>query len=225
MNHHPRLTEQRSQDRRFGRRGLLALAVIVSVVWLATLYLESGMQASALWSSATRGGTSESDRLLFGDPDDTVASEPLDESVYLPYEVKGWRMAGPQPVPGAESVAVECWLNPQDDERNLVTPLVIYVQAHRYPGVADAELGLLMKRYSEGAGDTNIAGVQAKTGRTGDFGSVVIAWTEPDVLYYVDATFTHYVPEHSVAEEILKAAAEEVASAVALYRAAQGGAQ
>lgn len=218
----PRLSHGRAQ-RNYLR--LIAVACVMGAfgLWLTTLVLESDVTITGVRDSLAGDDMSASDDLLnFDKP--IVVSEPMDATPYLPGELKGWRLDGPQPVPSEQDKAVEAYYNPETDERNLVTPLVVYAQVRKVDGAVEARVADWLSRYPNMQATIDIGGVPASIGTSEDGRSMTIVWSEPGILLYVDASFTHFLPPNDSAV-ILREAVEEVSSAVVAHRRAKGALQ
>lgn len=70
-------------------------------------------------------------------------------------------------------------------------------------------------RYPVGRSQAVIAGTTTEVGHTEDLRIYFVGWSEGDLVYTVEATYTHSVPAvQSEALRILKGAAEEVAGLI-----------
>jgi hypothetical protein len=214
--------------RRGGRVTWPAVSKLVLVslcaLWLVTFAAE--VMASKDWRSSTSqspGGTQSSDELLQL-PDLSAESSGAALTV-LPSTVPGWIVQGIQPVPGSNGGVVEGNYTPQDEERSLAMPLVVYVQVigASGAGVSGAD-ELLARRYTEDQREYEIEGVAVRAGRSADGGSYFITWGKDGSVFGVDATFRYRIPASGGAP-VIKKSAEEIAAAVINHRPGQGGSE
>ncbi len=188
---------------------LLALALLF---WAASLAWEIRSESESA-SPAVHEGAEEpdSDDLLAQDAESGVP--PVSPSDYLPVVVKGWTVNGVQAAPGSDSGVVEGHYVPRDEERSLVTPLVVYAQVDVSNGGADHIGRALGTRYTESIERFTLDGYQVSAGASPDGWSYFIGWTSGDKVYGVDATFRFRVPATG-GRSVLRSAAEEMARAV-----------
>ena len=195
------------------------ILLLAATAWLVTLLIESGDE-QASFSQAARAllaGRDEaaSDVLLeldTGEPE----TERLVGGDLVPVLLDGWVVQGPQSVPGSAGAEVETFYNPADDERKIDTPLMVYVRVSKAESVqsaADQPVRRADERYAAGRAASVIDGVAVEVGHTEDFRFYYIGWAQDDLVYTVEAAYTHFVPQVR-AREILVPAAEEIAGAV-----------
>lgn len=215
---------RRSRIRRITRRGAASLLLFATLVWIGTLAWESrsGESLSALVASIGANRNASDDSVFDIDDDKTIKKAP--PSTYLPASVDGWTVQGIQVVPGSNGGLIEGSYYPQDDERNLVTPLIVYAQAAAVGGQEAGFVDRALKtRYTAGREDHRLGGVMVSTGSSPDRWSYYIGWTKGGKAYGVDATFRYRLPAGH--QDRLRGAAEEIAKAIMKHKPGQGGAE
>lgn len=212
----------RSSVRRIVRVSARWVLLLSFAWWSATLVWESwsGALPRDIVERIEAASSTASDDLLTIDFDEVEPALPGD---FLPASVDGWTVQGVQRVPGAGDDLFEGSYIPTDEERNLVRPLVVYVQT-----------GLVAQRDRDGAmrvgegsrytvepttlaiDDVNVLGAASVDGV-----SYAVSWEDSDRFYVVDATFRFEV--HKATDStVLQAAAAEIARSVVAHRRAGG---
>lgn len=216
---------RRARVRRVLRRLAVTALVLSSVAWIGTLFWESDVSLEPLAEAVAGGGADDQlDSLLSGES--TATADATRPSDVLPQALDGWMVQGVQAVPGGGGSVFEGHFTPQDEERSLVTPLVVYAQVM----VGSPEQGesvisrAVAERYDTGVSRRQVNGELVISGYAPDGGSHFIGWTAEEKSFLVVASFKYRIPADGRGP-LLRESADAIATAIMDHRPAAGGPQ